>query len=122
MTEKTKTTWIINGLLAAILVLLVGYYINLSSPPAYAAGGGWDTDGIMATTAMDSDRLVLIDTKNKAICVYKTTGNLFRLVGARSFEFDIEVEDSAGGPIEKGQGMTWMQMYTMYNASKKKTP
>jgi len=121
MSEKTRTTWVINGLLAAILVLLAGYYLNQSSEPAYAAGG-WETDGIMATTALDTERLVLIDTKNQAICVYKTTGNKFRLVGARSFEFDTEVEDSAvvGCPIEKGQGMTWMKMYEYYKEHTKK--
>ena len=120
MTTNTKTAWLINGLLAVILVLLVGHYAG-STAPAYAAGGGWDTDGIMATTALDTERVVLIDTKNKQIMVYKTTGKMFRLVGARSFEYDVLVEDSAAGPIEKApQGMTWMQMYTMYNATTKK--
>jgi hypothetical protein len=122
MSEKTKTTWVINGLLAAILVLLVGVYFSQSSVPAYAAGGGWDTDGIIATSFDTTDRLVLIDTKNKAIMIYRVNGNMFRLAGARSFEFDTEVEDSGepGVPIEKGQGMTWLQMYHMYNESKKR--
>jgi hypothetical protein len=122
MTSPTKNAWLINGLLAVILVLLVGHYLG-SSAPAYAAGGGWDTDGIMATTGFETDRIVLIDTKNKQIMVYKTTGKAFRLVGARSFEYDVLVDDSAGTPIEKApQGMTWMQMYNMYKAALNKTP
>lgn len=120
MTRETKTTWIMNGLLAVILVLLAGHYLNSTAAPAYAAGGGWDTDGIMATTALDAERLVLVDTKNKAIMVYKVNGNMFRLVGARSFEYDVEVDDSDGTIIQKSpQGMTWMQMYQIYSAAKK---
>jgi hypothetical protein len=121
MNEHTKTAWIINGLLAVILVLLAGSYWNLSSPPAYA-GPGWDTDGIMAASALDSDRIVLIDTKNKTVLLYNTNGNQFRLVGARSFEYDVEVEDSAGTPIEKGTGMRWFDMYQLYQNKEKKAP
>lgn len=119
MNTHTKTAWAINGLLAVILVLLAGHYFNLSSTPAYAAGGGWDTDGIMATMALDTERLVLIDTRNRQICVYKTTGNMFRLVGARAFDLDILVEDSAKTKIEKGQGYTRWEMDRDYNAAKK---
>ena len=120
MNSQTRTAWLINGLLAVILVLLAGHYLG-SSTPAYAAGGGWDTDGIMAVTAVDVDRVVLIDTKSKQIMVYKTTGKMFRLVGARSFEYDVLVDDSAETQIEKApQGMTWMQMYNQYNAATKK--
>ncbi|MGD0090291.1 MAG: hypothetical protein ABSE73_10260 [Planctomycetota bacterium] len=119
MNTHTKAAWAINGLLAVILVLLAGHYLDLVSAPAYAAGGGWDTDGIMATMATDQERMVLIDTKNKQICIYKTAANRFRLVGARSLEYDILVDDSADTAIEKGQGMTWFQMFQMYNAQKK---
>jgi hypothetical protein len=130
MNERNRTTWVINGLLAAILVLLAGHYLNVLSPPAYAAGGGWETDGVIATSVLDAERLVLIDTKNKTICVYKTTGNMFRLVGARSYEYDIEVIDSAPPrkgqaailPIEHGNGVTWMEMYNIYKTHIQKRP
>jgi hypothetical protein len=119
MSEKTKTAWIINGLLAVILVLLLGYLINLNATPAYAAGGGWETDGVMATTALDTEHVILIDTKSKTIMIYKNTANAFRLVGARSYEYDVEVEDTAGTAIEKGQGATWKVMRDQYE---KKAP
>lgn len=126
MSDKTKTAWVINGLLAAVLVLLVGHYVKLSCPSAYAAGGGWETNGIMATAFETTDRVVLIDTRetNKSIMIYRMNGHEFRLVGARSFEFDTEVEDAAGGPIEKApQGTTWLEMYKLYTEhTAKKTP
>ena len=46
-------------------------------PPAIiqrmcAAGGGWDTDGVMVTTtATPQERIVLIDTKNQNMMIYK---------------------------------------------------
>lgn len=119
MSEQTKNTWTINALLAVILALLTAYYFRSSETPAYAAGGGWDTDGIMAVSAADTERIVLVDTKNKTVMIYKTLGNAFRLVGSRSYEYDMEVEDSAGTVIEKGQGRTWMNMFEDYNAAKK---
>jgi hypothetical protein len=115
MSDNKTTAWIINGLLAVIFVLLAGYYVK-STAPAYAAG--WDTDGIMAAQALDTDRLVLVDTKNRNICMYATTGNAFRLVGARSYEYDTEVEDSAGTVIERGQGCTWGDMKLLYDKKK----
>ena len=37
MSEKTKNAWIINGLLAVILAILLTIYINMSGAKAYAA-------------------------------------------------------------------------------------
>lgn len=116
MSENTKNTWMINGLLAVILALLAGYYIHSGSAPAFAAGGGWETDGIMAlSTTGDSDRLVLVDTGKQNIMVYKILNKQFRLVGARSYKYDVEIEDSAGSEIEKkNTGATYLEVYTYY--------
>jgi hypothetical protein len=116
MSEQTKSKWAINGLLAVILVLLSGYYIRNGVAPVHAAGGGWETDGVMAVaTSGDNDRLVLVDTGKQNIMVYKQLNKQFRLVGARSYKYDIEIEDSANTPIEKsGTGATYLEVWTLY--------
>ena len=116
MSDTAKTAWTINGLLAIILLLLGGYYFDRSSTPAYAAG--WDTNGVMVASAVETERLVLVDTTKKNIMVYRVINNIFRLVGARSYEYDIEFEDTAGVPtVEKGA--RWFQVRQLYDATKK---
>lgn len=121
MNEKTKYTWTINALLAVILVLLGGYWFNSSSAPAFAAGGGWDTDGVMAiSSASDNERIVLIDTKKQNIMIYKPQTNKFRLVGARSYEYDVQIDDSEGTAISTGNGKTYMEVFKIYHEMKNK--
>lgn len=122
MSDNTRNAWTINALLAAILVLLAGYYFNTGgSTPAFAAGGGWDTDGVMAiSSASDNERLVLIDTKKMNIMIYKPQANKFRLVGARSYEYDVQIEDSEGTPISTGNGKTYMEVFKIYHELKNK--
>ena len=119
MSEKSRNLWIINSLLAVILALLAGMYLN-ANQKAYAGGGGWETDGIMANnTKGEAERLVIIDTKKQNIMLYKVLGSgQFRLVGARSFKYDVEIEDSAGTPIEGGNGKTFTDMFHYYEAAK----
>jgi len=116
MSEQMKNKWMINGLLAVILTLLCGYYIRSGMAPAHAAGGGWETDGVMAiSTVGDNDRLVLVDTGKQNIMVYKQLNKQFRLVGARSYKYDVEIEDSANTPIEaRGQGATYHEVWALY--------
>ena len=121
MNDKAKTDWTINALLAVILVLLGGYYFQKSTP-AYAAGGGWDTDGVMAiSSASDQERVVLIDTKKMNIMIYKPQTNKFRLVGARSYEYDVQLEDTEGSKVATGNGMTYMEVFKVYHELKNKT-
>jgi hypothetical protein len=120
MTESAKQSWTINGLLAVIVVLLAGFYIKNQTATAHAAGGGWDTDGVVAGTTTDLERLVVVDTKKQNIMIYKTAqGRSLRLVGARSYKYDVEIEDSAGTPIEQGNGRTFKEVYDLYNARPK---
>ncbi|HYG75734.1 MAG TPA: hypothetical protein VEK08_12080 [Planctomycetota bacterium] len=117
--KETNNAWTINALLAVILVLLCAVYFNASSKSAHAAGGGWDTDGVMAlTTAADNERLILVDTKKMNIMVYKPLGNKFNLVGARNYEYDVQIEDSEGTQIEKGNGKTYMEIFRIYHELK----
>lgn len=120
MTDATKQTWTVNALLAVILALLGGYYYQQNSAPAFAAGGGWETDGVVAGTTTDIERLVVVDTKKQNIMIYKTAqGRALRLVGARSYKYDVEIEDSAGTAIEQGNGRTFKEVYDLYNARPK---
>ncbi|MFH0938833.1 MAG: hypothetical protein V1899_06095 [Planctomycetota bacterium] len=119
MSEKNRNFWIINGLLAVILALLVGLYLNVNQK-AYAAGGGWETDGIMANSfSGGSERLIIMDTKKQNIMSYKILGSgQFRLVGARSYKYDVEIEDSAGTSVETGNGKTFSEIFNQYEASR----
>jgi hypothetical protein len=119
MSDKMKAAWAVNGLLAVIFVLLAGHYWNTPATPAYAVGGGWETNGIMAGTALDTERIILVDTTTKNIMIYKIIGNSFRLVGARAYDYDVLIEDSAGTPIERGTGATWRNVRDLWNSAKK---
>jgi hypothetical protein len=119
MTDNAKQNWTINALLAVILGLLIGYHFQ-QTPKAYAAGGGWDTDGVIAGATTDQERLVVVDTTKKNIMIYKTAQNRsLRLVGARSYQYDVEIEDAANTAIEKGAGRTFKEIYDYYNSTKK---
>jgi len=117
-----KHEWTINALLLCILALLAGFYVTLPAPRAHAAGGGWDTNGIAAVTSQKAtERLVIIDTTRQNICIYRNQGaGQFRLVGARGYKYDVEVKDSKGTDIEKGNGVTYLQMKRIYESQPKK--
>ena len=101
MVKSTGNGWIINALLAVILALLAGIYLHNASS-AYAAGGGWETNGVMAISANQGENLILINTDpndktaGQTIMVYRTTGpGKFRLITARSYKYDVELTDTA---------------------------
>jgi hypothetical protein len=118
MSQPSRHAWVVNGLLAVVLALLLGIYINFHSQNAYAAGGGWETDGVMlACTQTTNERLVLVDTQKKNIMIYKTAGaGQFRLVGARSYKYDVELEDTAGSTVETGSGKSFTEVYHLYQS------
>jgi len=121
MNLKTNL-WMQNTLLLGVLGLLAYVYFGAPATPAHAAGGGWETAGVMAvsTPGANNERLVLIDTKKQVICVYRNAGlGRFRLVGARSYKYDVEVKDSSGSAIEKGNGLTYFEMKQYYEALEK---
>jgi hypothetical protein len=116
-----KTTWTINGLLLVILTLLIAQFAHRGVGSAAAAGGGWETDGVMVTiTPTTQDRVILIDTKNQNIVMYRPrNGGGFGLVGARSYKYDVEIEDSEGKI--KNNGWTYADTkleYDKKNAAK----
>lgn len=119
-----RRAWLVNLGLAAALAL-AALAIRYVQTPASAAGGSWDTDGVMAnTTEGDTERLVIVDTQMKNMTVYKTdaTGE-FRLVAARTYKHDMDIAfkfgDVAHTPdIEKRGGITAQRAFEMYHATK----
>lgn len=119
MNDTIKNKWIMNGLLAVILVLLIGNYArNHALPTAQAAGGGWETNGVMILPVSGvKERFILVDTKNLNICVYNARPNgSFGLTGARSYKYDVEIEDTE--KIKIGNGLTYVQVKTYHETKK----
>ena len=118
---RNANAWVVNGLLAVILVLLGAYFYRVCIAPAQAAGGGWETNGMMAMhSGLANDRLVLIDTKKQNIMVYRTQGTgKFRLTGARSYKYDLELPDTGGNGAIEGRGISFSDCYKAYKAAKK---
>lgn len=127
MNDKTKSAWMINGLLAVILAILIAVYANMSGSKAYAAGGGWDTNGVMAMTANETERLILINTdpndkvSGQQIMLYRVQGaGKFRLIGARNYKYDVELIDTAVDATTEAKytgGVTFKQVYDDYQRS-----
>lgn len=106
--KRSRDVWLGNALLLGVVGVLGYLYASLPQQTALAAGGGWDTNGVMVATTNASERLVLVDTNKKVICVYRVAGaGRFRLVGARSYKYDVEIKDSTNTPVEAGQGVTF---------------
>lgn len=113
--ETRRNLWIQNALLGGILALLACVYCLIPTPSAFAAGGGWDTDGILALASSGDARVVLIDTKKKNMCVYRTRGlGEFRLVGARSFKYDVEIQDTSKSRDIEYKGATYFEIMNLY--------
>jgi hypothetical protein len=94
---------------------LVGVYAFLPGQRAYGAGGGWETEGIMALAASGQTRLLLVDTRKKTMCMYRTRGlGEFRLVGARNFQYDVEIKDTAGAKEIEYKGINYFQVKDLY--------
>ncbi len=123
MNDKLKMDWIVNGLLAVILVLLAGTYLNtFASKTAHAAGqgGGWETNGIMVTSVSGtSERMVLIDTTKQNIMIYHAqTGGRLGLSGVRNYKYDVEMIDTEGRG-KNNPPMTYWDVKNIYDADKK---
>ena len=120
MNENVKY-WLENAFLAALLAGLGFVYFSHTSQTAQAAGGGWDTDGIMAVTSTGSqpERFVIVNTKKKSICVYNNRGTgEFNLTTARNYEYDFLIKDESALPKNKKE-LTYIQVRAMHAAKPK---
>ena len=108
--------WFENAFLAALLAGLACVFIAHTTQTVQAAGGGWDTDGIMAVTATGNttERVILVDTKKKNICVYNIRGTgEFNLTTARNYEYDLLIKDESALPKNKKE-LTYIQVRAMH--------
>jgi hypothetical protein len=117
--QNERKVWRQNFIFGLVLFVLLVAYAWLPSKPAQAAGGGWDTNGVMALAAPSGDRLLLVDTNKMHMCMYRTLGLQLRLISARSYKYDVEIKDSAGTDIEKGDGMTYIEVKRLYDEKEK---
>jgi len=118
---NAKKAWMIN-LALALGMGLSAWLISALQPRAHAAGGSWETDGILVnTTESDNERLVIVDTEKKQLMVYRTDGvGQFRLVSARNYRYDVEFEDTSKiNAIEKRTDGTYLYMYELYQQKPK---
>ena len=115
MKEEKQNLWFQNALLLGLVGLLACLYALIPQRQAHAAGGGWETDGILCITAAGEERILLIDTQKKTMCVYRTRGlGEFRLVGARNFRYDVEIDDTAGSKVVEYKGATYLEIRSIY--------
>ena len=118
--EYKQDHWFQSALLFGILALMVFFYTRAPEQKAHAAGGGWDTNGIMAIITKPTQRMVLVDTNKQNICVYRIRGTGdFRLTGARSYKYDVELKTTKGSLVERGNGITFFQAKQIYDQLEK---
>jgi hypothetical protein len=118
---NAKKAWLIN-LFLAMGMGLSWWLAGALQSRAHAAGGSWETDGILVnTTESDNERLVIVDTEKKQLMVYRTDGvGQFRLVSARNYRYDVEFEDTSKiNSIEKRTDGTYLYMYELYQQKPK---
>jgi len=107
-----RPTWFEGILLGAVLTLGALYVLDRAGSrdgTARAEGGGAANNVVVLTgTDQEADKLYLVDTALKRILVYKSVGDKLRLVGARGYEYDVEIVDSSGDRnIENSNGATY---------------
>ena len=110
-----------------ILAILIAVYAAIPGSKAYAACGGWDTNGVMAMTAGPNEKLILINTdpndkvSGQQIMLYRIEGaGKFRLIGARNYKYDVELIDTAVDPSTEAKytgGVTFKQVFDDYQRS-----
>jgi hypothetical protein len=82
-------------------ILVVGLLLVLlwrGSPPRAPVPAAQDTNGVYAFSGFDQRGIggvmYVVDTNRQTICVYRALGNDIRMLSARSYTFDVQVEDS----------------------------
>ncbi|MFA4987933.1 MAG: hypothetical protein WC712_15245 [Candidatus Brocadiia bacterium] len=106
---KTKDVLLLVLAMAVVFLVgvVVGQHRSFGPTPAYGEGGGMAANGVLAVSGKvdaNRERLYLIDTEKKVICVYDTYTNKFRLAGVRSYKYDVELVDtSKDSTIEDGK-------------------
>ena len=117
-----QPSWFTAALLAVIAVLLTLLVVRQPPYPAVIEAAGVGNSGqagsmIAVIGGSDRDhRLYLIDTEKKRICVYRNLGDRFRVVGMRTYRWDMEFDDSSLlRDIETGKGATATRIKALFN-------
>jgi hypothetical protein len=96
-----RRRFLVTMLAGALGALLAAAFLGLGAGrPAMAAGGGAGITekGLLAVTTGapgdDANRLVMVDTSAKRLLVYRILPGSLRLMAARSYIYDMKIEDS----------------------------
>jgi hypothetical protein len=85
--------------LAVTCAFLAGMLVNRGDttgfPSAYAEGAANGMIAITGAFDQNRERLYLVDTEKKVICVYDNFNGRFRLCGVHSYRYDTEFQTSA---------------------------
>jgi hypothetical protein len=98
---------------ALLLVLLGGVLGSLlvrsgSAGSAEALAGGGAAGGVIAVAGYGerSDLFYVVDTARQRICVYRWMNPGLRLVSARAYDYDLEIQDTAADKNIEFKGAT----------------
>jgi hypothetical protein len=83
----------------AALALLILW--DLRNRPAQADVAA--APGYLTFTLAPTSHFYLIDTQSQVICVYQLQGRSLRLVSARDFTHDVEIQDASSPAVFRGQ-------------------
>jgi len=116
MDKRARNAWMVNLSLAVAIAVTV-VVKDGSRSTVHAAGGGWETNSIMANALdLENERVVIVNTDTKNVSVYKTTeSGQLRLIGARDYKYDMLFQNTASlDKVEKFGGASYMDVYDMY--------
>ena len=118
MDKHARNAWMINLALVVSAAVIVAVKEGAPRSTVHAAGGGWETNGVMANALdLENERVVIVNTDTKNVAVYKTTeAGQLRLVGARDYKWDMLFKNTAAlDKVEKNGGATYMDVVEFYN-------
>jgi len=109
---------LIGVLVGALLVLSCVLIFQTGTNEFKAQGATSGASGPLIAVASD-DHLYLIDTQLKKIAYYRVDQTIFRLYGARSYEYDHQIDDLAKSRYER-IGATYKDMKDIIEKAQKR--
>ncbi|MHC4914618.1 MAG: hypothetical protein ACYTGB_03920 [Planctomycetota bacterium] len=119
-----RPTWtealllVLLGIAVAALILTRGD--GIGHREALAGGGGAAGIIAIAGNGERADLFYVVDTARQRICVYRWSNPGLRLVAARAYDFDMEVQDSSGDKTIEGRGATRHYVKAQVEAQRRK--
>jgi hypothetical protein len=112
MPALRRPTWteaVLLALLGAVLGALAVTGVGPGGGEALAGAVGAAPAGRVLAVAGNGDRsdfFYLVDTARQVVCVYRWSNPGLRLVSARSYDYDLELLDTAEDKIIESRGAT----------------